>query len=235
MSRKMTLSLAATATLAMATLTSQSADAGFRGGHSPIGGSLHTPPRVTPIYPIAVHVPRAQIPPSGGPINPIIRVRQPPPSGGLVPPVHPGGLVPPVLPPPDYHHHHHHHWVFRDSGWIMIDDGIDAASVVAPAAPEAASTPGPCTCLTKTYTRSGLVVFADVCTKESASAPVDSAVSDASQAPTSPVAATAVPMSAVPTSPNYAGRTYEDYLAATPQATQPQASNPSALQGTGKN
>jgi hypothetical protein len=226
MTRKMTLSLAATATLAMATLTSQSADSGFRGGHSPIGGSLHTPPQVTPIHPSAVHVPRAQIPPSGGPINPIIRVRQPPPSGGL---------VPPVLPPPDYHHHHHHHWVFRDGGWIMIDDGIDAASVVAPAAPEAASMPGPCTCLTKTYTRSGLVVFADVCTKESASAPVDSAVSDASQAPTSPVAATAVPMSAVPTSPNYAGHTYEDYLAATPRATPPQASNSSTLQRTGKN
>jgi hypothetical protein len=219
---KMTLSLAATATLAMATLTSQSADAGFRGnaGHSPIGGSLHAPSRVTPIHPIAYHIPRAQSPPSGGPGNPIIRIRQPPPSGGL---------VPPVLPPPDYHHHHHHHWVFHDGGWIVIDDDIDAAPV---AAPESASTPGPCTCLTKTYTRGGLVVFADVCTKESASAPVDGAARDASQAPTSPVAATAVPMSVVPTSPNYAGRTYEDYLAAIPQ---PQASNPSALPGTGKN
>ena len=38
--------------------------------------------------------------------------------------------------------------------------------------PIAAPTPGPCTCLTKTYTQDGLVVFADLCTKESASAPV---------------------------------------------------------------
>ena len=40
------------------------------------------------------------------------------------------------------------------------------------AGPIAAPTPGPCTCLTKTYTQDGLVVFADLCTKESASAPV---------------------------------------------------------------
>ena len=36
-------------------------------------------------------------------------------------------------------------------------------------APVASS--GPCTCLTKTYTPDGLVMFADVCTKEAASAP----------------------------------------------------------------
>ena len=45
----------------------------------------------------------------------------------------------------------------------------------------------------------------------------------------SPVAATAVPMSVVPTAPNYAGRTYEDYLAANPQA------NPAAPQAAQKN
>ena len=87
--------------------------------------------------------------------------------------------------------------------------------------------PGPCTCLTKTYTPSGLVVFADVCTKELASASVDGSA-DATQVPTTPVAAMAVPMSVVPTTPNYAGRTYEDYLAANPQAAQPQASTPPA-------
>ena len=85
--------------------------------------------------------------------------------------------------------------------------------------------PGPCTCLTKTYTPSGLVVFADICTKESASASVDGSA-DATQVPTTPVAASAVPMSVVPTAPNYAGRTYEDYLAANPQSAQPQAANP---------
>lgn len=121
-----------------------------------------------------------------------------------------------------FHHHHHGHWFFRGGRWIIIDgvDGgydqpvVDAQPVV--------STPGPCTCLTKTYTPSGLVVFADVCTKESASASVDGSA-DASQVPTTPVAATAVPMSVVPTAPNYAGRTYEDYLAANPQVTPPQA------------
>ena len=49
---------------------------------------------------------------------------------------------------------------------------------------------------------------------------------DATQVPTTPVAATAVPMSVVPTTPDYAGRTYEDYLAANPQLAQPQASAP---------
>jgi hypothetical protein len=78
------------------------------------------------------------------------------------------------------------------------------------------------------------VVFADVCTKESASASVAASYSaSATQVPTTPVAATAVPMSVVPTTPDYAGRTYEDYLAANPQLAQPQASAPPA--GTQQN
>jgi len=48
--------------------------------------------------------------------------------------------------------------------------------------------------------------------------------------PTTPVAATTVPMSAVPTTPNFAGRTYDDYLAANSQA-----SNPAAPQTPQKN
>ena len=107
-----------------------------------------------------------------------------------------------------------------------MDDVVDEApaTVVAPAA-----IPGPCNCLTKNYTPSGLVVFADICTKESASAPVDGSAADASQAPTTPVAASAVPMTVVPTTPNYAGKTYDDYLAANPQAANP------APQGAQKN
>jgi hypothetical protein len=61
--------------------------------------------------------------------------------------------------------------------------------------------PGPCTCLTKNYTQEGLVVFADLCTKESASAPVAGSA-DAAQAD-------------APAS--YAGKTYQDYLKANPQ------------------
>ena len=62
---------------------------------------------------------------------------------------------------------------------------------------------GPCTCLTKDYTPEGIVVFKDLCTKEMASAPVDGSPAQASevQAPTS-----------------FAGKTYQDYLAANPQA-----------------
>ncbi len=123
-----------------------------------------------------------------------------------------------------YNHHHHGQRVFRGGRWIIIDD------VVVDAGPAA----GPCTCLTKTYTPNGLVVFSDICTKEAASAPVDGAA-DATQVPTS--GATQVPTSGAtqgptssapqgptssatqgPTSSNYAGRTYADYLAANPQA-----------------
>ncbi len=64
--------------------------------------------------------------------------------------------------------------------------------------------PGPCTCLTKNYTPEGMVVFADLCTKESASAPVAGS-SDAAQAD-APA--------------NYAGQTYQDYLKANPQAAE---------------
>jgi len=147
--------------------------------------------------------------------------------GRLVPILTPGRPDHPTLPPPvigfhDHDHDHHHHWIFRDGRWIIIDEVVGEGSAVVTA-------PGPCTCLTKTYTPSGLVVFADICTKESASASVDG-TADATQVPTTPVAATAVPMSAVPTTPNYAGRTYEDYLAANPQAASPQAANPPAAQ-----
>jgi len=111
-------------------------------------------------------------------------------------------------------HEHHRHWAFRDGVWVEVDDAVAA---VPPA------TPAPCTCLTKTYTPTGLVVFADICTKEAASAAVDS-TADAGQAPTTtPVAAQSPTAS---TTPNYAGRTYQDYLAANPQAaTQAPAKN----------
>ena len=120
------------------------------------------------------------------------------------------------------HHHHHWHWVMRAGRWIEVDDA--AVADVTPVSP--AVTPAPCSCLTKTYTPTGLVVFADVCTKESASAPAADDTADASQAPSTPVPAKATPIAEVPTTPNYAGKTYDDYLAANPQSGQPQASVP---------
>src|ERR1700683_3465920 len=107
-------------------------------------------------------------------------------------------------------HEHHRHWAFRNGIWVEDIDVADAVDV-APAA-----VPGPCTCLTKNYTPTGLVVFADICTKESASAPVDN-TADATQAPTTlPPVAQAPAATATPS--NFAGRTYQDYLAANPQA-----------------
>jgi len=137
----------------------------------------------------------------------------------------PGRHIPIVIGHLHYHHHHHH-WVFRGGRWIVLDgEDIAEAPVLAPAA----SVPGPCTCLTKTYTPEGLVVFADVCTKESASAPVEGDTADAAKQPTSDVPAKQTPMAQVPTKPNYAGRSYDDYLAANPQL-QPQAAAPGAQQ-----
>ena len=223
----------------MASLAAQSADArgfggfggggmsrigGGGGGFGRVGGGGHFASftghggRIVPIIPG---------PPPGHrpPFVPIIPIHVPDPGPGPLPGPHP------VFPPID-HHHHHHHWVFRGGVWVVIDDVTED---VVPAEVDDGPAPGPCTCLTKSYTPSGLVVFADVCTKESASASVyGNASADATQVPTTPVAATAVPMSVVPTNPDYAGRTYEDYLAANPQLSQPQASAPRP-QATQKN
>jgi hypothetical protein len=108
-------------------------------------------------------------------------------------------------------HEHHRHWAFRNGVWVEVNDVVADAVDVTPT-----TVPGPCTCLTKNYTPTGLVVFADICTKESASAPVDSAA-DATQAPTTPPPA-AQASAATATPSNFAGRTYQDYLAANPQA-----------------
>jgi hypothetical protein len=220
MSRKLILCLAAAATVAVASLSSGAADArgfagggGFGGGGRGFGGGAMM----------------ARLPGGGHGGN----------GGGCcntIKPIFPGGGGGghPILPGPFphghpgwvFHPHDHGHWVFRFGRWIVVDDVVDEApaTVIAPAA-----IPGPCNCLTKNYTPSGLVVFADICTKESASAPVDGSAANASQAPTTPVAASAVPMTVVPTTPNYAGKTYDDYLAANPQAANP------APQGAQKN
>ena len=219
MSRKLILSLAAAATVAVASLSSGTADArgfagggGFSGGRGFGGGAM-----------------MARLPGGGhggsgggccGTLKPILPV-----GGGGGHPILPGPF-PHGHPGWVFHPHDQGHWVFRFGHWIVVDDVVDEApaTVIAPAA-----IPGPCNCLTKNYTPSGLVVFADICTKESASAPVDGSAADASQAPTTPVAASAIPMTVVPTTPNYAGKTYDDYLASNPQAANP------APQGAQKN
>lgn len=57
-----------------------------------------------------------------------------------------------------------------------------------------------CNCLTKEYTQDGQVVFKDLCTQEMAMAPVAGAEQQKSSDAQSPA--------------NYAGKTYQDYLAA---------------------
>ena len=111
-------------------------------------------------------------------------------------------------------HWHHRRWFWRDGRWVIIDGDEGGYPVAGPVASPA---PGPCTCLTKTYTQDGLVVFADVCTKEAASAPVGGA--DAT--PPAPPAVDSKPdVSQAPTTNNYAGKTYQDFLAANAVATQ---------------
>jgi hypothetical protein len=67
------------------------------------------------------------------------------------------------------------------------------------------------------------VVFADVCTKEAASARVDG--SDAADAPVdrksdaTPVPPTTNDVTAAPTTTNFAGKTFKEYLAAIAPAT----------------
>jgi hypothetical protein len=205
MSRKLILALATAATVAVASLSTGAAEArGFGGGG--FGGGMGGGHAFAGGRGFGGGIGRATFArlPGGGGRGCCVTIGHPIPSG------HP---IPFPRRPWVFNHHDHHHWVFRFGHWIVVDDVVEEAPV-----DTVVTGPGPCTCLTKSYTPSGLVVFADVCTKESASAPVNENAADASQAPTSPVAATAVPMTVVPTNPNYAGKTYDDYLAANPQA-----------------
>jgi hypothetical protein len=199
MSRSIILSLATAATIAVAGLASSTVDArgfggGGLGGARSMGGNHFLSSRSSG------HTTLAKFSTGRG--------------GRIGHPGHPGKPG----HPGHWAHHHHHHWIFRDGIWLDIDGGVDDVidePVVA--------TPGLCTCLTKTYTRDGLVVFADVCTKEAASAridgldatelaPADRKASDVTPVP--PADGKAADASQAPTSTNYAGRTYKDFLAA---------------------
>jgi hypothetical protein len=208
MSRKLTLTfaLATAATIAAASLASTTADArgfgggfgggrvasgGFGGGH--MGGNFGG----------------ARMGNGGRTLTPILN-----PGRG-----NPGRIGNPRFPRWPGHpghnwtYHPHGHLVFRGGRWITIDEVVDEAPV--------APVSGPCTCLTKTYTADGLVVFADVCTKEAASARVDEDDSEDTAKPadkSSDATEDQPAVPAAPTSQNYAGRTYQDYLAANGKA-----------------
>jgi hypothetical protein len=120
---------------------------------------------------------------------------------------------------------HHHLWFWRDGRWVYLDgyDGGYAEPVVGSYTPPAASSPGPCACLTKSYTQDGMVVFADLCTKESAAAPVDGRAADATPVPQGPSGPSTPPPPAedktsdaapMQNPSNFAGRSYKDFLAA---------------------
>jgi hypothetical protein len=101
-------------------------------------------------------------------------------------------LRPPVFHPGHPHFHDHVH-ITRIYGRTFVRP----VGYV-----ERVAEPGPCTCLTKGYTPDGTVVFKDLCTKEMASAPVEGAAEKTGEAE-SPS--------------NFAGKTYQDYVAANPQ------------------
>ncbi len=149
MSRTLILTLAAAATITVASLASSASYArGFSGGgHASVGGHVS-------ISAHANYGGRGRVAGNGSRLTPILN------------PGHPGRGYPGR--PGRWAYHSHGHWIFRGGRWIVVDPVVGDASDVAPV--EAAASPAPCTCLTKTYTPDGLVMFADVCTKEAASA-----------------------------------------------------------------
>jgi len=103
-------------------------------------------------------------------------------------PGHPGGYP---------HFPHHIHFRYAHDRLFVRPIGYAVRAVE----------PGPCTCLTKSYTPEGMVVFQDLCTKEVASAPVEGSTDHAE----------------IENQPNnFAGRTYQDYLKANPKDKEPQ-------------
>ncbi len=227
MSRTLILTLAAAATITVASLASSASYArGFSGGggHASFGGHAS----------VGAHV---NIGGRAG-VGRVGRVGGGRDGGGRLGRNgdHPGHPDRPGRPG-RWAYHGHGHWIFRGGRWIVIDP---VAGDLPDVAPVSAAAPGPCTCLTKTYTQAGLVVFADMCTKETASAAVGGTSSDATPVPpadrssdsaplaraadatppargvdTAPVAPTTADATQAPTTPNYAGLTYQDFLKAT--------------------
>ncbi|HZP76878.1 MAG TPA: hypothetical protein VFB45_12095 [Pseudolabrys sp.] len=109
------------------------------------------------------------------------------------------------LPPPVIvhgHPHWHHHFVMVDGRPVY-----DAAPVVA--------TPGPCTCLTKDYTPEDLVIFKDVCTKETATTVVPGSPAAMQMQQQEQPSSEAKPEQTgeAPPSNSFAGKTYQEFMA----------------------
>jgi hypothetical protein len=118
---------------------------------------------------------------SAKPVMGII-INKPKPVLGVVvkPPIVTGVVIKPpivtgIVINHDHDHDHDHDWDgphFGHYWWhhyqpsVVVREGVSApvASVSTPVA----STPAPCTCLTKQYLQDGSVLFKDVCTRESA-------------------------------------------------------------------
>jgi hypothetical protein len=105
------------------------------------------------------------------------------------------GHRPPHIRPhlPQHQVHRHPHWRYTWRHGYYRPVGYVAR----------VAEPGPCTCLWKGYTPEGAVVVKDLCTQEVASAPVVGAPAQSSE---------------VQAPGNFAGKSYQDYLAANPQA-----------------
>ena len=117
----------------------------------------------------------------------------------LRPPVH--RLPPPHFRGPRFHDHVRIHRIYR-YGYVR-----PVGYVAGYSQPVASNL---CTCLTKDYTPEGTVVFKDLCTKEMASAPVEGAPAQSGE---------------IQSPSNFAGKTYQDYLAANPQAQSAEKKN----------
>ena len=182
MIRQTTLAIAALA-FAAASLASVDANAkpGFGGGGFKPGKVFvpKGPIKMAPVKPVKL-----------GPFKPIKPIK----------PVFP---IKPIKPHGPHHHAHGPHF-------IPVPMPVTAYAVERPVTVVAQRpvTRSTCNCLTKDYTPDGIVIFKDLCTKETASAPL----------PGSPAAAALEQkqqqQSEVPAANNFAGKTFEEFKAA---------------------
>jgi hypothetical protein len=122
-----------------------------------------------------------------------------------------------------WHFPRHEHWYWRDGRWIYnegYDDSYrEPVSYTQPTYSQPVSPPAnTCNCLTKSYTQDGMVVFADLCTKESAVAPVGGRAAETPPEENYQQSRSSEDKASDATPPqnssNFAGRTYKDFLTA---------------------